>query len=142
MNELPAGSLPPNPPADVSAPDAQPAGDQGGALELRRLQEVIEQKLRPSPFGPHPAGPAAPPAAVAAGHLQELAEDMVDLLRRAKGIEAAQAETVSRLDRLEQAVREGLLQQARETDRLRRDLLDEHKALAARAAFEAVLPAL
>jgi len=102
--------------------------------------------LGPAGAGEPPSTPApsTEPAAAAgiASHLDELAEDMLDLLRRIRSIEAAQENVLERLEQLDKSVRDGAFQQAREVDALRRDILGEQKSLVSLGAFNALAPIL
>jgi len=73
--------------------------------------------------------PEATPTGAAADALEEIAEDLLDLLRRQRAMEEAQQELAARLATIERTLQA-----------LRRDLLEERKALAGRHAFDAVAP--
>lgn len=77
-----------------------------------------------------------------AAHLQELAEDMVDLLRRVVGLEAAQAGLAAQFGQLNQTLEKGLFLQAREVDTLRRELIGQQRGLLALHILEVIAPAL
>ena len=76
--------------------------------------------------------PAAPSA------IDEIAEDMLHLLERVAALEQSNAEQAGRIDHVAQLVRETHVNLGRSIDTLRRDLLEERKALVNRAAVEAV----
>lgn len=159
----PANNPPPGEPDPIStgiptepteATEPAPEGDGAGlGFDLSLLEQMINtnRKDRGTSLSGRPAAATAPAPAARASEpvadptseaLGELADDMLDLLKRVKGIEAVQADLVARLERIETATRDGTKQVARETDNLRRDLLGEHSALAARAVAEAVFPVL
>ncbi len=139
----PAPAVPVGP---VEAGEPAPNGAMGLDLNFGMLEQLISTNRRaawmPSPPAAPPAPPPAPEADATAEHLGELADDMLDLLRRVKGLEATQADVIARLERIETTARDGARMQARETDNIRRELLGEHSALAARATAEAVFPVL
>jgi molecular chaperone GrpE (heat shock protein) len=86
---------------------------------------------RPQDAPPAAAGardPASPPRDATAQILEELADDMLRLRER--------------LDRLDASLRESVAGLARSVSAIHRDLLSERRALAARHAFDAVLPVL
>jgi molecular chaperone GrpE (heat shock protein) len=72
----------------------------------------------------------------------EIAEDMLQLLGRLAAVEQRQVELLARLDEVSRLIQETTAAQARALDALRRDLLGERSALAARATFTAVVPVL
>src|SRR5262245_1717044 len=76
------------------------------------------------------------------GGLEELTEDMLHVMERLAGIDQAQAAVKARLEEVQRAVREMSLSHGRGLDALRRELVGERKALAARSAFDAVVSAL
>lgn len=86
------------------------------------------------------SGPTLPPEAAAG--IDELAEDMVELLRRLKDLERAGAELGARLERIEEQVVAGGQEIGRTVDALRRDLIEERRAMTSRHAFDAVCPVL
>lgn len=93
--------------------------------------ESSRPSTRPQDAPPAAAGArdaASPPRDATAQILEELAEDMLQLRER--------------LDRLETSLRESVAGLARAVSAIHRDLLSERRALAARHAFDAVLPTL
>lgn len=118
----------------------EPGGPQPAdlAVDFASIKNLIDANLRPRGSAP----PAVPQPDGTAEQLSELADDMLDLLRRVTGLEGGQVEVLARLDRIEQSARSGFRDQVRETDQLRRDLLGEHRALAARVTVEAIFPVL
>lgn len=140
-------------PAPDTPPDNAPepaAGDPSAALgfDFSAVERALSANLKGRPLAPAAAPKPAPapeapqqPDATAAA-LGELADDMLDLLRRVTGLETGQAEVLARLDKLDGATRDGAKVQARETEAIRRELTGAHAALAARAVAEAVFPVL
>jgi molecular chaperone GrpE (heat shock protein) len=92
--------------------------------------------------GQERAGQHSSEGGLAAGSIQELADDLLLLLRMVRGLSDAQtemrAQVESALSRLQQIQR----QQAAELYNLRRDLLNERRAQANRSAFDAVHPVI
>ena len=136
---------PPAEPDPVSpAEPTEPTADDGQGLgfDLNILEKAISSNRMgrgPTPLVPPPPPTPPDPTSEALG---ELADDMLDLLKRVKGLEALQTDIVARLERIVTTARDGTRNIARETDSIRRDLLGEHSALAARAVAEAVFPVL
>jgi|GEM_PF-5820712 molecular chaperone GrpE (heat shock protein) len=141
-------------PAPDTPPDNAPEptnGDPIAALgfDFSAVERALSANLKGRPLAPaaapQPAAapePAAPKPDATAEALGELADDMLDLLRRVTGLETGQAEVLARLEKLEAATRDGAKVQARETETIRRELTGAHAALAARAVAEAVFPVL
>lgn len=74
--------------------------------------------------------------------LEELAEDLLILLQKVKTLEINQAAVIQQMQELSRINQEQLRQHAYDMDKLRKDLLSERKALAARSTFNAILPNL
>ena len=116
-------------PTDISADESQTPG-----FDFRTFEKVIGHRMTP----------LVVPASVAKEDdaFQEIAEDLLDLLKRIKGLEESQSKLINRLDQLDATVRDGLRSQAMEVDQLRRDLLGEQSGMAVRMTAEAILPAI
>jgi molecular chaperone GrpE (heat shock protein) len=71
--------------------------------------------------------------------LEELAEDMVQVLSRLKALEERQQDLLRIMDQLRREVNGLSLTHGKEIDALRRDLLGQHKAMAALDSFKAVV---
>jgi len=87
---------------------------------------------------PKPA-PTGPPDVVAA-HLEELAEDMVGLLRRLQSLEESLAATAARTERIESRTEELAAANARALDGLRREIVGDRRHLAAVGVLDAMIP--
>jgi molecular chaperone GrpE (heat shock protein) len=114
---------------------------EAGNLDVEKLNLALNLTFRPEALNPSPAN-AGGPAGTNAELFEELAEDMLELLRRVKSIEVTCLEMSGRLAQVEQTLRDGSRLQARETDALRRDLLADRKAANAVSVFTAVVPTL
>ena len=68
--------------------------------------------------------------------LEELADDMLQLLRRVSAVEQRLDGLIAGVDRLGYQVHEGAAVTARQLDMLRRDLLGDRRALATGSVFE------
>ena len=91
---------------------------------------------------PPSAGASSPPVVPldAAAHLEELAEDMVALLRRMQSFEESLAATAARTERIESQVKEVTASNARALDGLRRDTVGDRRHLAAVGVLDAMIP--
>jgi len=121
----------------VPTPDAAPTADNPPLIDVAAIAATLDSHFSRTPW--------SPPESLATGSsgvMEELAEDMLDLLRRVKAIEAAQTDLVARLGQFERSLHESLFLQAREVDSLRRELLGDQKAFVALSALNALLPAV
>jgi molecular chaperone GrpE len=120
----------------------QPLVDESEAatfdgINLEGLHNAVNLQIEPPP-----------PATILAGRdssaavIEELAEDMLNLLRRAQALESTNAEILARMDRFDQALNDVRRHFVQELGTLRRDLLGERKALVALSTFQAVVPTL
>ncbi len=83
---------------------------------------------------------AIEPSAAESPHvLEELADDMLEVLRRLRALEQGQTEIKERLAQVDARVFESTRAIAHEMDQQRRDLLAERKSLLARSLFNAVV---
>ena len=134
------------PASETPATDGQPQQNIAGAeddpkIDIENLNRVLSMNFMPDPV----VTPVQQPDArhtEGAGLSEEIAEDMLELLRSVNAIERMQREVVQRLDQVETTLRDTARQYAREVDTLRRDLLGERKALSALSVFNSVLPML
>lgn len=127
--------------AQSLAQDADSGESEAENLDVEKLNLALNLSFRPEALNPYSAN-AGGPADTNAELFEELAEDMLELLRRVKSIEATSSEMSGRLEQVEQTLRDGSRLQTRETDALRRDLLGERKAANAVSVFNAVVPTL
>ncbi len=123
--------LSPAGPPPAPEPCATADAEAPAALDLGRLNAALGLGIQ--------AAPAAPPAD---GALEELADDLLHLLRRLQAVEQRQEEALARLDQLALTVRDGLAALGQQTDSLARDLAGERRGLALVGLFNATLPAL
>jgi molecular chaperone GrpE (heat shock protein) len=107
-------------------------------IDVERMNTVLDKVFKA----------VAPPPGQDSGltkaneHLEELAEDMLDVLRRVKALEQKHGDLLARLDQVGQQVHEGHRYLVRQLDALKQDLVGDRKELAAMAIFNAALPAL
>ena len=123
------------------AQDADSGASEAENLDVEKLNLALNLSFRPEALNPYSAK-AGGPADTNAELFEELAEDMLEMLRRVKSIEVTCSDMSGRLEQVEQTLREGSRLQARETDALRRDLLADRKAANAVSVFTAVVPTL
>jgi len=120
-------SEPPSPATPAGATDpAAPA-----VIDFERLNAALGFGIK--------AASAAPRSHDA---LEELADDLLQLLRRVQALEQRQEDILARLDQLTQQVQHGLHGLGQQTESLARDLAGERKGLALIGIFNATLPAL
>lgn len=94
---------------------------------------------------PQGAAPDAAPrgdSSSFAGQLDELADDMLMLMKRVKSIEAQQSQLLQRLDQLDGSLGQIGAATEREFVKLRRELLGERKYIAQMSTFSAVVTSL
>jgi molecular chaperone GrpE (heat shock protein) len=118
------------------AEDAPRDSDDAERIDLGRINEVLGLSIDPK------AVKIAPSASGKDELIEEIADDLLTLLQKMKGIESNQRDVIARMDQIEQSVRELSRSYGREIDSLRRDLLGERKALSAMLVFNAVAPTL
>lgn len=141
--ETPTEPNPPPDPGDVDFKNiVSKRVNEGGAggpeiLEPERLNASFQVDLQPEELDSIPR-PAAESSDRVENFLNEIAEDMLQVLKDLKELQRRQAEIEARLEQLSQ----GHLATARELDNLRRDLLGERKALAAINVFKTIVPRL
>nr|MDQ3806190.1 nucleotide exchange factor GrpE [Acidobacteriota bacterium] len=111
------------------------------SLDVETLNLALSMSLKPEASGAVPTYGGAHGGG-GTDLTEEIAEDMLELLRRVKFIESAHAELLTRLERMEGALRDTSRQFALEFEALRRDLLGERKAMGALSVCHAVLPTL
>jgi hypothetical protein len=136
-----AGSgLDPERPRSPLAPDSDPSSEalKELSIDLEQFRSTLNLEIDPAASA---SGRRKPGAPAVAETLEELADDMLDLLRRVELIERMQAALVDRLDEVARAVREGTQLSWGQFEALRRDLLGDRRAQAALGAFRASLPA-
>src|SRR5437879_776149 len=116
------------PPLDEHSP-AEPDEGESGSFDAAKINTALSEHLRHGTWtapafaaGGDRSGETPTRPDPVAEHLEELAEDMLDLLSRVRGIETTQADVSSRLAELEKTVRDRMFLQAREVDALRREL--------------------
>lgn len=108
---------------------------EGLFQHLTRRDEEVE--IVPSSDGP--------PAAIKAGddigeHLEELADDMLALMRRVRAIEETQQALLARMDQVNDGWAKAARSIAREVDTLRRDIVGERSHVAASGVFNELIP--
>lgn len=74
--------------------------------------------------------------------IEEIADDMLHLMEKIKKIELKQDEQAEKIERLCQIIQETRQEHTIELDKLRRDLIEERKALSVRSVFNSILPTL
>lgn len=119
--------------------------DLAGALSNLDAEALRHfAQLAPEPEAAPAAAPVSSSAMPGAWNesMEELADDMLALLKRVKTLEEQQTETLSRLELLRTSLVAAAESTARESDALRRELLGERKHLAMMSAFLAVAPGL
>ena len=89
---------------------------------------------------PQPKPASAGPAGDVAAHLEELAEDMVGLLRRMQSLDESLSATAARSERIESRMEELAVSNGRALDALRRDTVGERRHLAAVGVLDAMIP--
>lgn len=122
--ELPQETPPPDP---ESAPP--PTSRADAAINFAALNAALGARIKPA-------------AAQAATELDELADDLLQLLRRVQAVERRQEEALARLDQLGRAVQDGFQRMAAQQEALARESVGDRKALAVLGVINAALPAL
>jgi molecular chaperone GrpE len=74
--------------------------------------------------------------------LEEIAEDLLAITEGLKGVQTALQELALRVEHVYQIQQNASFQVGKELDAMRRELLGDRKALAARGTFNAILPTL
>jgi molecular chaperone GrpE (heat shock protein) len=148
VNETNPYSEPPPEPANRQDPIAARAIDLAGALQeldpeaLKHFAALAPELAPEAPPDMAPVPSANVPTADPSGQLEELADDMLSLLKRVKSLEELQGQVLGRIDQLQSAVERSSEVAAREADSLRRELLGQRKHIAQMSAFQAVVTGL
>lgn len=142
MSENPAGSGDrPAPDVESAPPIPSPAAPPGETedpgVKLDALQDALKLTL-PDKVIPRRTRKTTEHRQIKTT-VEEIAEDMLEVTRRLKAIEQAQAALASRLEQLDARIWEGVKANARETDTLRRELLGDRKSILARTLFNAIV---
>ena len=134
-SEPPPKSSSPESPADPDAEGGVKPAEPGGAgvLDLGRFEAALQVDLKLGEMEPLESLAPDEPVGKVENFLNEIAEDMLQVLKSLKELENRQQELGARIEQMSQA-------NARELDTLRRDLLGERKALAAISVFQAMVP--
>lgn len=112
------------------------------SIDMESLNRVLSMNFEREPAVTPVRQPPADLSDGTAGLSEEIAEDMLELLRRVTNIERAQSDLSLRLEQIETTLRDTARQYASEVEKLRRELLGERKALSALSVFNAVVPML
>lgn len=145
----PSSSVPESVPAGSLGPGAASPSESGGdpypnaAINLEKLNAALSKDLPTTAMQMSAsAGGEAPPNSGDGDVLEEIADDMLELLRRLKALENGQAQLSERLGLIDLRIQETSRADAREIDNLHRELVGERKSLLGRGLLNAVLPAL
>jgi molecular chaperone GrpE (heat shock protein) len=132
-DDLPATGTPTpvNEPAETATPAAEVGPAAPGAIDLGQLNAALALGIKTAPTAPR-----------SEEALEELADDLLHLLRRVQAVEQRQEEILARLDQLAQSVQQGLRALGQQTEGVARDLAGERRGLAMVGLFNATLPAL
>jgi molecular chaperone GrpE (heat shock protein) len=148
VNEKNPYSEPPPEPANGPDAIAARAIDLAGALQelnpetLKQFAALAPELVPEEPPAIAPAPGAILPGSDPSGQLEELADDMLSLLKRVKSLEELQGQVLGRIDHLQSTVERSSEVAAREADSLRRELLGQRKHIAQMSAFQAVVTGL
>ncbi len=128
--------------ADESDPGSAPqsaggSASPGGELDANFSRLAID--LARLSVTPIVADFAAAPSDPSNGALVELAEDMVDVLRRLQAIEAGIAALAAKVEQVDRRVQDANRSLASELAQQRRELLGDRKSVLARGMFNAVV---
>jgi molecular chaperone GrpE (heat shock protein) len=74
--------------------------------------------------------------------LEEIAEDMLDLLKKIERLEETQKDIVDAVNHLKGIIEQSQQRQEKDLDKIRRELIGEHKTAAVRNVFNAVIPVI
>src|ERR1041384_3172996 len=111
-------------------------------IDMESLNRVLSMNFESDPAVRPVREPPANLTERTAGLFEEIAEDMLELLRRVTNIERAQSDLALRLEQVETTLRDTSRQYASEVEKLQREFLGERKALSALSVFNAVVPML
>lgn len=119
------------------------AADLAGQLSLG--EGLFQQLAGKVERGELVRSPDGPPAGIEAGndlgeHLEELADDMLALMRRVRAIEETQQALLTRMDQVNDGWAQAARSIAREVDTLRRDVVGERSHAAASGVFNELIP--
>ena len=113
--------------------------------DFEKLNETLNIELIPKPIFPAPkyvAEQIPEPSLPISDSLEELADDMLHLMRQVQGIEQRLADSTTRLERIEQSVNQSNIYFGQQLDKFRREIIGERKALSSLSILNAVLPTL
>jgi molecular chaperone GrpE (heat shock protein) len=82
---------------------------------------------------------ATPAAGAVQNHFEEVADDLLELLRQVQSLSAAQAELSTKVDALSAAMQDRSRSASREVTQIREDLLSERRGLALRSVFDKLI---
>lgn len=149
--EEPADAGPDSPPqyaavpADQSSEPDMDAQDPVGALNSFG-EDLIDKlsKFDRSEFAEAVSANAEstldPKAGDVAEHVEEIAEDMLVLMRRLQSIEETQRALQAHMERLQEGLSQGNRMISREIDTLRRDMIGDRKHVANTGVFNELIP--
>jgi molecular chaperone GrpE (heat shock protein) len=112
------------------------------ALGLEISSAPLAIDIQPEAEPPPPEAPQPSSLPGPSEQLEELADDMLDLIKRISAMEQVQHLTMARLDELAAAQAQGSHQHARQLHAMHQELLSERRALTAQSTLQAILPSL
>ena len=128
--------------ANIPNPQSPSPSEDTPRIDMENLSRVLSMSFKPEPEVTPEQQFDSRQRAETGGLPEEIAEDMLELLRYVTAIERTQRDLSLRLEQVETILRDTARQYAREVDTLRRELLGERKALSALSVFNSVLPML